>query len=629
MDRIPIWVFFILILHILPMANSEEEDKVKLALVRFMDKLAQGNAQKYFNWGWNLTSDPCIDKWFGVNCDKGFNYVRRITLEGLNLTGTLDASSICTARSLYSLSLKNNNLQGLLPEDIGKCKSLTHFYIKGNKFSGDLPDSLAGLGNLIRLDISDNDFSGELPNIHKISGLISFIAQNNNLSGEILAFDFSNLKQFNISNNNIWGQIPDVKGRFSADSFSGNPRLCGPPLLNVCPPPSPPPSPHKKTKKSPSENFVVYSGYVILGVILLLFFTFKVVQKYKTKKESLAVQKQKVAEYSSSDKPGGSSIEFKNATRIGSDYSVTSVESGMTASTLVVLTSPEFKALRFEDLLRAPAELLGRGKHGSLYKVILDSGVVLAVKRIKDWGMPKEDFQRRMHKIDQVKHPLVLPPVAFYCSQQEKLLVYEYQQNGSLFKVLHGSRNGLTFDWGSRLNVAASIAEALAYMHEELQEDGIAHGNIKSSNIIFDKKMDPCISEYGLMVVEIQDQSILSQTKSFKNRNLTSHAYSTFKVDIYAFGVILLELLTGKLVQNNGFDLANWVNSVVREEWTVEVFDKVLISEGANEERMLNLLQIALRCINPSPNDRPSMSEVAVMIITLKEEEERSITFEP
>lgn len=152
-------------------------------------------------------------------------------------------------------------------------------------------------------------------------------------------------------------------------------------------------------------------------------------------------------------------------------------------------------------------------------------------------------------------------------------------------------------------------------MHQELGDDGIAHGNLKSSNILLNKNMEPCISEYGLMVVDHnQESSMLA--------NLTG--FSAFKEDVYGFGVILLELLTGKLVHQNGVNLAEWVNSVVREEWTVEVFDRSLLSECASEERMVNLLQVALKCVNQSPEARPSMNQVAVMINTMKEEEDRS-----
>ncbi|KAF5933373.1 hypothetical protein HYC85_029544 [Camellia sinensis] len=155
------------------------------------------------------------------------------------------------------------------------------------------------------------------------------------------------------------------------------------------------------------------------------------------------------------------------------------------------------------------------------------------------------------------------------------------------------------------INVAASIAQALAFIHEELRDDRVAHGNLKSSNIFLNKDMDPYISEYGLMVVEShQNESILSQSNSFKNNNpFKTRAYSTFK--------------------NSEIDLTRWVHSVVKEDWTAEVFDKTLISEGANEERM-----VALKCLNPSPNTRPNINEVAIMTISIKEEEDKSLCSE-
>ena len=168
MDRIPIWVLPILILLITPMAISQEE--VKQALVQFMDKLSPGeNAQKDANWGWKMTSDPC--NWAGVTCYPLSNSVWQIGIEKSNLSGVFDASSVCRAKDLLVLSLKDNTIYGTIGEEIGQCKQLTHLYLSENNFSGSLPDSLRDLGNLKRLEISANNFSGELPDLPRISGL--------------------------------------------------------------------------------------------------------------------------------------------------------------------------------------------------------------------------------------------------------------------------------------------------------------------------------------------------------------------------------------------------------------------------------------------------------------------------
>ncbi|KAE8721689.1 hypothetical protein F3Y22_tig00015426pilonHSYRG00160 [Hibiscus syriacus] len=597
-------VFFFLLFYV----SVSEDEQVKRSLVGFMDRLAAGNVQRDKSWGWNMTSDPCKDKWLGVSCDSQSKSVKKVVLERLNLTGVLDIGSACRASSLSVLSLNENNVVGSISEEMGYCRHLTHLYLSGNQISGYLPESLKQLGDLKRFDVSDNNLSGKVPDISGISGLITFLAQNNELSGEVPNLDFSNLQQFNISNNNFSGPIPDVKGRFSADSFSGNPGLCGELVSRPCPPST------RKSGDSSAKHFAMYSGYAAVGLIAMLFIAFKLVSKMKPKQDTIAVE----ANTSRlSNKTSSTSNESK-ITENKSEYSISSVESGAALSSLIVLTSSTVQGLRFEDLLRAPAELLGKGKHGSLYKVMLDNGATtLAVKRIREWNITSEELKRRMQRLDQARHPNVLAPVAFYCSRQEKLLVYEYQPNGSLFRLLHGSESGQAFEWESRLNVAAIVAEALAFMHGELGEDGIAHGNLKSTNILFNQNMDPGISEYGLMVFQHQSFDLQSD-------NISNNAYGSFKADIYGFGVILLELLTRKPVQANGIDLARWVHSVVTEEWTVEVFDKALISQGASEERMLNLLQIALKCINLNPYERPNMNQVALMINTLKDEEDRS-----
>ncbi|KAK1564777.1 hypothetical protein Q3G72_011429 [Acer saccharum] len=237
MERKSIWVLSISIFLLFTVANSEVEE-VKQALVQFMQKLSSGNVPRDQNWGWNMSSDPCNDRWVGVICDMSLQSVRKIALDGFNLSGTLDASSVCMTKSLAVLSLEGNSVAGEIPEEISNCKQLTHLFLSENQFSGAIPVSLSQLSNLKRLDVSNNNLSREIPDFSQISGLVGFLAENNYLSGRIPDFSFANLMQFNVSNNRLSGPIPDVRGRFGADSFSGNPGLCGKPLSNACPPTS-------------------------------------------------------------------------------------------------------------------------------------------------------------------------------------------------------------------------------------------------------------------------------------------------------------------------------------------------------------------------------------------------------
>ncbi|XP_019161514.1 PREDICTED: probable inactive receptor kinase At2g26730 [Ipomoea nil] len=352
-----------------------------------------------------------------------------------------------------------------------------------------------------------------------------------------------------------------------------------------------------------TNQILMFTGYFLIGVALFLALTLWLRRngKKKNKKEA----------------KNGDEVDESGLTKPREQRKS---ESGEVASeSMVVVGSGEVKGLRFEELLKAPAELLGRGKHGSVYKVMCENPrMSLTVQRIKEWGITGHDFKKRMQRLRELKHPNVMPALAFYSSSLEKLLVYEYQQNGSLLTLVQGIQMGKAFDWSRRLSIAGSIADTLAFMHKELKEDGIAHGNFKSSNIMFNQNMEPCISEYGLM--PLPAEAAISETQQ-----------NPFKQDIYGLGVILLELLTGKMnmmimAQNNGQeDLASWVLGVLREEWTVEVFDRALIQEGASEGRIVGLLQVAVKCVNPSPEARPSIHQVATMIRSIQEQEERSM----
>lgn len=431
MERIPIWVVSISTILLLQTANSTDEE-VKQSLLNFFQRLSNGTHPTNPNFGWNISSDPCANGWNGVECDD--QSVQKIRLDDLGLSGVFDAESICAVRSLYVLSIQHNNIHGELSQNIANCMQLTHLFINNNQFYGSVPASVSDLSNLKTLSISDNDFSGELPNLSKISGLISFLGENNQFTGKVPDFNFANLHQFNISFNQFNGPVPDLASHFEASSFLGNSGLCGKPLPNPC---TLSVSPNKQSKIHSRERILMFLGYIILGMVFIALAAF-IITKHKNTNGIKEAKDEKKGVAKTEIKPSDVSIDFETEVS-KSEYSVPlSTESAMMSPWMTVPSTSAMKDLRFEDLLKAPAELLGRGRFSTMYKVMFEGRSDLVLKRIKDWGISSVEFRRRMEKINQVQHPNILPSLAFYSSMDEKLVVYEYQQNGSLSKLLNG-----------------------------------------------------------------------------------------------------------------------------------------------------------------------------------------------
>lgn len=289
------------------------------------------------------------------------------------------------------------------------------------------------------------------------------------------------------------------------------------------------------------------------------------------------------------------------------------------------------KRFELEDLLRASAEMLGKGGFGTAYKAILDDGNVVAVKRLKEMSVNgRKDFEQQMEVLGRLRHPNLVSLKAYYFASEEKLLVYDFMPNGNLFWLLHGNRGpGRTpLDWTTRLKIAAGAARGLAFIHSSCKSLKLTHGNIKSTNVLIDKTGNARLSDFGLSAFALPSTASRSNGYRAPEAALDSRKL-TQKSDVYSFGVLLLELLTGKcpsIVDNGGHgtgytgivDLPRWVQSVVREEWTAEVFDLELMRYKDIEEEMVGLLQIAMACSTASPDQRPKMNYVAKMIEELR-----------
>ncbi|KAL3508410.1 hypothetical protein ACH5RR_027811 [Cinchona calisaya] len=261
-----------------------------------------------------------------------------------------------------------------------------------------------------------------------------------------------------------------------------------------------------------------------------------------------------------------------------------------------------------EELLEASADLRSQGLCSSLYKVKLKNDATFAVKRLKRLQVSFEEFGQTMRKIGNLKHQNILSLFGYNSTNEEKLIIYRYQRNGSLLTLfedyIEGRRN---FPWKLRLLIAVGIARGLDFIYQ-CPEGGeiIPHGNIKPSNIMLNENEEPLISEYGFSKFYDASKTCLINSSSYAapEKQLTEQA------DVYSFGVILLELLTGKSAaekQKSGLDLPKWVKARVREEWTGEVFD---MEVSKVEMYGFSLLNISLKCVSNLPQDRPSISEV-------------------
>ncbi|GJS56583.1 probable inactive receptor kinase RLK902 [Tanacetum coccineum] len=212
-----------------------------------------------------------------------------------------------------------------------------------------------------------------------------------------------------------------------------------------------------------------------------------------------------------------------------------------------------------EDLLRASTEVLGKGTFGTTYKAVLEMGFAVAVKRLKDVTMGDKEFKEKIEDVGAMDNENLVPLRAYYCNGEEKLLVYDYMPMGSLSALLHGNRGaGRTpLNWETRSAIALGAARGITYLHA--QGSTVSHGNIKSSNILLTTSYEARVSDFGLAQL-VGPNATPTRVDGYRAPEVTDIRKVSQKADVYSFGVLLLELLTGKapthaLLNEEGVDL--------------------------------------------------------------------------
>ncbi|XP_073006007.1 cysteine-rich receptor-like protein kinase 6 [Typha latifolia] len=271
----------------------------------------------------------------------------------------------------------------------------------------------------------------------------------------------------------------------------------------------------------------------------------------------------------------------------------------------------------------AEVNKLGEGGFGAVYKGMLPDGQEIAVKRLsRHSGQGVGELKNELILVAKLQHKNLVRLLGVCLEAQEKLLVYEFVPNRSLDTILFDDDRRHELDWGKRYKIINGVARGLLYLHEDSQVK-IIHRDLKASNILLDADMSPKISDFGLarLFGGDQTQGITSRvvgTFGYMAPEYAMLGHISIKSDIFSFGVLVLEILTGR--RNSGYfdsEQAEDLLSFTWEHWTsgtiTEVMDPSLGNHYPRSE-MLRCIHIGLLCVQEDPVDRPSMSTVVVML---------------
>lgn len=506
--------------------------------------------------------------------------------------------------SVIRLDLGNAQLSGPLVPQLGQLKNMQYLELYSNNISGPIPPELGNLTNLVSLDLYLNNFTGGIPDtLGQLSKLRFLRLNNNSLSGQIpeTLTNINTLQVLDLSNNNLSGGVPS-SGSFSLFtpiSFANNPNLCGPGTTKPCPgaPPFSPPPPYNPPSPASSKG-VSSTGAIAGGVAAGTAFLIAVPAI------GYALWRRRKPEEQFFDVPAEEDPEV----HLG-----------------------QLKRFSLRELQVATdnfnnRNVLGRGGFGKVYKGRLSDGSLVAVKRLKEERTPGGElqFQTEVELISMAVHRNLLRLRGFCMTPTERLLVYPYMANGSVASRLRErTPNDPPLEWETRARIALGSARGLSYLHDHC-DPKIIHRDVKAANILLDEDFEAVVGDFGLAkLMDYKDTHVTTAVRGTIGHiapEYLSTGKSSEKTDVFGYGIMLLELITGqrafdlaRLANDDDVMLLDWVKALLKEKKLEQLVDPDLQGRYADQE-VESLIQVALLCTQGSPMERPKMSEVVRML---------------
>ncbi|CAH2040984.1 unnamed protein product [Thlaspi arvense] len=545
-------------------------------------------------------------------------------------------SNLIEAQNLKHLNLAHNQFYEHYFPEIRVISGLEHLNLSETDLVGHIPAEISELSCLKTLDLSKNRLSGEVP-IFSIKSLLVLDVSYNNLSGEIpdsLLEKLPWMERFNFSYNNLSLCASEFSPQTLQSAFIGS--------LNSCPIAA---NPDLFRKKAPQYRGLKLALALAISLVCLLVGLLFLAFGCRRKTRMWAVKQDPCKEEQNISGPF--SFQTDSTTWVADVKHAPSVP--------VVIFEKPLLNFTFADLLSATSHfdrdtLLAEGRFGPVYRGFLTGGIHVAVKVLVHGStLTEQEAARELELLGRIKHPNLLPLTGYCLAGDQRIAIYDYMENGNLQNLLHdlplgvqrtedwstdtweeddreGIRNvksdGSVTTWRFRHKIALGTARALAFLHHGCSPP-IIHRDVKASSVYLDSNLEPRLSDFGLAKVfgndprdDIMHGSPGYVPPEFLQPEVTT---PTPKSDVYGFGVVLFELITGKKPIEDDYpdererNLVAWVRGLVRKNQGSKAIDPKIRGTG-QESQMEEALKIGYLCTADLPSKRPSMQQVVGLL---------------